>query len=65
MGTNSKQGIYLESEISWTDYISEERQKDIIDALRWWGLKKPSDFEYRNAFWLSILYNKNSISKIR
>ncbi len=35
MGTNSKQDIYLASKISWTDYISEERQRNIIDALRW------------------------------
>jgi len=33
MGTNSKQDIYLESEISWIDYISEERQRNIIDAM--------------------------------
>lgn len=35
MGTNSKQDIYLEREISWIDCISEERQRNIIDTLRW------------------------------
>ena len=57
MGTNSKQDIYLESEISWTDYISEERQRDIIDALRWWDLNKLSDsLSIRYAFQSSNLY---------